>query len=178
MSALRETARAGAIAVVLLAVLAGRPAEGQEAVIVVRHAEKVDESDDPDLSTKGRARAEALARILGKAGVDAIYVTQYKRTGQTAAPLARALGIQPQSLHSDAVQELVKRLRADHARDVVLVVSHSGSVPRILEQLGHPEPVTIGHHEYDGLYLVVPRKGEPPRVLRLSLDPGEGAPPK
>jgi broad specificity phosphatase PhoE len=136
-------------------------------VILVRHAEKVDESDDPDLSAKGRARAEALARILSRAGVDAIYVTQYKRTAQTAAPLARDRGVQPRVVNADASKELVRRLRADHAKDVVLVVGHSNTVPELIQGLGHPETITIPSDEYDGLYVVVPRADGSPSVLRL-----------
>lgn len=161
--------RAWPAAIVLGAISgAAIPARAQEAVILVRHAEKADESEDADLSDKGKARAEALARLLGRAAVDAIYVTQYKRTRQTVAPLAEALGLQPKQLHSDASEELAQRLRTEHAKDVVLVVGHSGSVPKLIKILGHAEPITIGHDEYDGLYVVVPRAGGAPSVLRLS----------
>ena len=35
-------------------------------VFIVRHAEKIDESTDPNLSPEGRKRAEKLAQILGQ----------------------------------------------------------------------------------------------------------------
>ena len=81
------------LAVTFALVAAAVPAQAQKAVFLVRHAEKVDESEDPLLSAAGKARARALARSLRTAGVKAIYVTQYKRTGLTAAPLAAAAGI-------------------------------------------------------------------------------------
>ena len=81
---------------------AAAPARAQKAVILVRHAEKVDESEDPLLSAAGKARARALARSLRTAGVKAVYVTQYKRTGLTAAPLAAAAGLKPITVHADA----------------------------------------------------------------------------
>ena len=152
-------------AVILLA--AAAPARAQKAVFLVRHAEKVDESDDPLLSAAGKARARALARHLRTAGVKAIYVTQYKRTGLTAAPLAAATGLKPIVVHSDARQELVDRIRKDNPNDVVLVVGHSDTVPELLRLLGHPEPVTIAHAEYDNLFVAIPSKGGPPTVLRL-----------
>ena len=52
-------------------------------------------ANDPDLSDVGRTRAQALATALKDAGVTAIFVTEYKRTQQTAEPLAKLLGIQP-----------------------------------------------------------------------------------
>lgn len=146
---------------------AAAPALAQQAVILVRHAEKVDESEDPLLSAAGTARAQALAKHLASAGVRAIFVTQYKRTGLTAQPLATKLNLKPTVIHSDSTQELVNRIRRDHANDVVLVVGHSNSVPRAIKLLGHPEPIEIGHDEYDRLFVVVPRSAGPPVVLRL-----------
>ena len=154
-----------AAAGVLLA--AAVPARAQKAVILVRHAERVDESADPLLSAAGKARARSLARHLRTAGVKAIYVTQYKRTGLTAAPLAAAAGLKPIVIHSDARQELVDRIRKDNPDDVVLVVGHSDSVPEVLRLMGHPDPVTIGPAEYDNLFVAIPSKAGPPTVVRL-----------
>src|SRR5205809_7384909 len=64
-------------------------------VILVRHAEKNIEPNnpDPDLSPAGQARAQELVRMLGAAGVNAIYATNFKRTQQTVKPLADKLGV-------------------------------------------------------------------------------------
>src|SRR5205823_820783 len=80
------------VAALLLAAL---PLRAQEAVFLVRHAEKADLSKDAALSAAGEARARALAERLREAGVTAIYTSEYRRTKQTAQPLARALGIAP-----------------------------------------------------------------------------------
>ena len=61
-------------------------------IIVVRHAEKVDDSRDPALSEAGAKRAEALAEMLEHAGLDAVYASQYQRTRLTAMPAAEAAG--------------------------------------------------------------------------------------
>jgi broad specificity phosphatase PhoE len=167
MIVIRRTPLATAAVFALLAGVAA-PASAQTAVFVVRHAEKVDESKDPLLSAKGTARAESLARHLAGAGVKAIYVTEYKRTGLTAAPLAAALRLSPTVVRGADTATLVERIRKDHAADVILVVGHSNTVPDILKRLGHPHPVEIGDHEYDSLFVAVPRAGSPPAVLRLS----------
>src|SRR5687768_534547 len=67
---------------------------GATTVVVVRHAEKsTDDPQDPSLSATGQERARLLTSVLKNAGVTSIYTTQYKRTRQTAEPLAQQLGI-------------------------------------------------------------------------------------
>ena len=90
---------------VLVIVLGGglaSTAAAQGTVFLVRHAERADDANagpkmtgtDPDLSGQGVLRAQALARALKDAKITAIYTTEFKRTRQTAAPLATALGVQ------------------------------------------------------------------------------------
>jgi broad specificity phosphatase PhoE len=143
------------------------PASAQKAVFLVRHAEKVDESDDAALSEAGLARARSLAEWLRSAGVSAIYTTRFQRTRNTAEPLARNLGISPRVVESGDSKELVREIRERNARDVVLVVGHSNTLPEILGAFGHPEPVVIASAEYDNLFVVVPHESGPPVVLRL-----------
>jgi len=58
-------------------------------VILVRHAEKIIDPNNPDvdLSPAGQRRAQEIVRMFGDAGINAIYATQYKRTQQTVKPL-------------------------------------------------------------------------------------------
>src|SRR5215212_4122138 len=87
----RSTGMLGAALAVLLT--ATSHAWAQQAVIVVRHAEKADQSPDTALSAKGRARAKALADLLRGAGVTHIITSEFVRTRDTAAPLAALLGL-------------------------------------------------------------------------------------
>ena len=47
----------------------------QRAVFLVRHADRLNESEDSPLSKAGEARAQLLASLLKDAGITAIYVT-------------------------------------------------------------------------------------------------------
>lgn len=155
-----------ALAACVLATMAP-PAFAQKAIVVVRHAEKADQSTDPALSAAGTARAEALARVLSSMDVKAVYVTQYQRTALTAAPLAKAAGLDPIQVHSDASAELVERMKKEHPTEVVLTVGHSNSVPRILKLLGATGTIELGDNDYDNLFIVVPAASGPPTLLRL-----------
>ena len=117
---------------------------------------------DPDLSEAGRARAESLATALKDAKITAIYATKYKRTQQTAAPLAKALGLTVNIVTADAA-DVVKQLAG--AKGNVLVVGHSNTVPDVIKGLGVTAPVTIGDDEFDNLFIVT--TGAQPSVLRL-----------
>jgi 2,3-bisphosphoglycerate-dependent phosphoglycerate mutase len=57
--------------------------------------ELVDGQGDPPLSAEGEQQARQVCARLAERGVDAIYVSTMRRTGQTAAPLAAELGLTP-----------------------------------------------------------------------------------
>jgi broad specificity phosphatase PhoE len=155
----------------LVAVLLATPAAAQQTVFLVRHAERADTSPgvsptmaaDPDLSEAGRARAESLASALKDARITAIYTTEFKRTQQTAAPLAKVLGLTVKVVTSKSAADLLKQLKAEKGN--VLVVGHSNTVPDVIKALGVATPVTIGDDEFDNMFLV--STGTQPSVLRL-----------
>jgi probable phosphoglycerate mutase len=79
---------------------------GSTELLLVRHGESepmvpgrpfplVDGHGDPELAPDGRRQAELVGARLAGHPVDAIYVTTLRRTVQTAAPLAAALGLEP-----------------------------------------------------------------------------------
>jgi broad specificity phosphatase PhoE len=160
-----STPRLILIAALLLA--AAVQGYSQSALIVVRHAERADQSQDTRLSAKGEERARLLAHTLADANVSAIYVTQFQRTAQTAQPLAEKLNVKPVVVEAQDVAGLALKIRTNNADQVVLVVGHSDTVPNILKAFGHLEPVTIEHDEFDSLFILVPRSGKNPSLLRL-----------
>ena len=140
------------IAVAILLVLAAC-AKTPPTVLIVRHAEKLTGSSDPDLSPAGVARANALAAVAAHAGVEVALVTQYKRTKETAAPLHVPMIVVPINL--DAPGDYPRRVaEAVGSHKVVLVVSHSNVVPAVVEQLTHVKVPPLADMEYDRLYVV------------------------
>jgi 2,3-bisphosphoglycerate-dependent phosphoglycerate mutase len=140
----------------------------QSLVFVVRHAERADAGmtagagADPDLSEAGRSRAESLAAMLKDARISAIYVTEFKRTRQTAEPLAKILGLEPTVVSSKDDNGLIERLKSSSGN--ALVIGHSNTVPAILKALAG-ETVTIGDTEFDNLFVIT--GGTSRSLLRL-----------
>ncbi len=64
-----------------------------EAYVQGRPFPLLDGHGDPRLSAEGRTQARVVGARLAGAGLDAIYVSTLRRTAQTAAPLARQLGL-------------------------------------------------------------------------------------
>jgi len=146
-------------------------ARAQGTVFLVRHAEPAAAgagatpamNDDPDLSAAGQARALSLATLLKDAGITSIYVSEYKRTQQTAAPVAKALGIRVTAVKGDdtaAVLGAVKKAKGN-----VLIVGHSNTVPELIKALGIKTEVVIDRTDFDNLYIVT--NHQPAQLLHL-----------
>ncbi|PZR73656.1 MAG: hypothetical protein DLM73_09875 [Chthoniobacterales bacterium] len=151
------------ITFLLLSVLLVSTAAAQSTIFFVRHAEKADASDDTDISEAGRARAESLATLLKDAGISAIYTTQFKRTQQTAAPLAKALHLEPAIVSSKDSAALIAKLQGSSGN--VLVVGHGNTIPDLIKTLGISAPINIADNDYDNLWIVLREKE--PRLIRL-----------
>jgi broad specificity phosphatase PhoE len=142
-------------------------AQSVTTVIVVRHAEKVDDSADPALSEVGRTRAQALADALADAGVTAIITTQFDRTRSTAAPLGERTGVAPivvPAAGRSHVADVAAKVR-EHAAGTVVVVGHSNTVPAIIRALGGPDVGEIPDSSYDDLFVLTLHEKEA-RLIR------------
>ena len=138
-------------------------------VILIRHAEKNIEPNnpDPDLSPAGQARAQEIVRMFGDAGINAIYATQYKRTQQTVKPLADKLGLPVNRVNSKSTSDLVAQIRAQHSGQVIFIAGHNNTVPEIVVALGGPTFPVIPETEFDNLYIVTVYRTGKAKVVKL-----------
>jgi broad specificity phosphatase PhoE len=139
---------------------------GSTTVLLVRHAERLPDDRDPGLSEIGIAHAERLADILERAGISAIYVSEARRTRETAAPVAARTGVEPRVIEADRYKRLLRRLRWWHRSEVVLVVGHGNTVPLIAAGLG-AEIGVIDAEDSSGLWIISYSRLRGTRLLML-----------
>jgi broad specificity phosphatase PhoE len=155
----------------LVAQLAAGAAAAQQEVILVRHAELQSAAMAAPkfvhLSEDGKARAGRLASLLRDSGVAAIYVTDFERTQETAAPLAHELARPVTIVPKGDPRELVQRLRMAHAGQTVLIVGHTDTLPGLIKALGHPAEIRIDAQDYGNVFIVTPRAQGAAGFLRL-----------
>lgn len=119
---------------------------------LIRHAEKdtsaagsTQMQANPPLSNQGKERAEKLAALMEKEGIDFLFSTDYLRTKSTLAPLATKIG-KPIQIYSPSQQTAW----ADTLRQPpflgkkLLIVGHSNTIPRLANLL-------IGKNKYKDL---------------------------
>jgi phosphohistidine phosphatase SixA len=143
-------------------------------IVLVRHAEKqVGAITDAPLSPEGEIRASRLTQLLGgseKFGrIGKIYVTNTRRTQQTAAGVALRLGLTPEVIDAKTDSaELARRALRENRGHRALIVGHSNTVPEIVAALTRTNDVpAMSEDEFDTMYIVtVPTIGKA-SVLRL-----------
>ena len=111
-------------------------------IIFVRNAdtETIAAADgDPPLSSLGHRRAELLADAIEDidvvAGLDAIYASEFRRTKQTAAPIARRLDVEVLIADPYRVEEFMADVLREHKGEIVLVVTHGDILASLVEEL-------------------------------------------
>jgi phosphohistidine phosphatase SixA len=156
----------GSVLVVALVVAWLIVSWGSTTVVLVRHAERLSDERDPGLSEIGIAHADRLAEILERTGIAAIYVSEARRTQETAAPVAARTGVEPRVIEAERHQRLLRRLKWRHRSDVVLVVGHSNTVPLIAAGLG-AEIGVVDAEDYSGLWIISYSRLRGTRLLML-----------
>src|SRR5262245_19806045 len=104
------------IALAAVALFLPAVAHAQKLIFVVRHAERADAGmqaqTDPPLSVAGEARAQKLAAMLADAGVKYIFATEFKRTQDTAKPLAMKTGVAVEQVGSTDTALLITKIKS------------------------------------------------------------------
>lgn len=103
--------------------------------ILVRHAEKVDDSRDPELSPEGYERAEILGQKFTKITFGAVYSTALTRTMETVREIAEHNDIRIQEYSVQTPEETAAKWIEHHRGDVILVSGHSNTTPTFANAL-------------------------------------------
>jgi broad specificity phosphatase PhoE len=128
---------------------------------VMRHLHTPEGERDPDLTAEGQAAAQRLVRYFESGVPAAIYVSRFKRSQQTAAPLAARFGLTPMLYDPADTPALIARVRA--GPQPALIVGHSNTVPDIVEQLGGTRPAPLTHPDFGDIWNIA-RNGATDRV--------------
>ena len=141
-------------------------------IYLVRHAEK-DTGDNPRLNAAGRLRAGYLVAALDGHSPNKVFVTQYRRTQETADSIRFKMKVDTVHYPADASGEgLIKSLHKHHIKnEKILIIGHSNTIPILLGRLGISKPITIGEKEYNIMYLIKYVKGEPILFKKKFGDP-------
>jgi phosphohistidine phosphatase SixA len=146
---------------ILLCLFAAATAAQKKTILLVRHAEKADEtSRDPELSPEGKQRAERLRKKLGKFRPGAFYSTDFKRTRDTLAPLAARRRKQIEIYDARQPQELIDRMMKSRTKRFV-IAGHSNTIPGLVNLITKKELFkNLEDSEYSVIWLIRMKDGK------------------
>ena len=151
--------------------LASSSVNAQEAVFVIRHAEQEFTGGvNAGLRPEGRKRAAYWASILRPSGLDLVVTTEIKRSRVTGEIIAEALGVPRVEFSEGGSSSIAKFLRENYPEDVILVVGHSSTIPKLLRSFGYADTFPISRSAYGWLFIVTPLENGPPAVTRLNIN--------
>jgi len=155
------------IALLALAGCATMSAPAPPATYVMRHLNTPAGERDPDLLPEGQRAADALVGWFARerARPAAIYVSTYRRTLQTAVPLAAQLGLTPIVYDPADTPGLIARVRA--GPQPALIVGHSNTVPDLVAALGGTRPAPLVHEDFGDIWRV----GSDGATARMRIEP-------
>jgi broad specificity phosphatase PhoE len=122
--------------------------------ILVRHAEKIDTSKNPELSEKGKIRAQKLTDLFMDEKIDKLYSTPYLRTEQTIAIIANNRKLEVEKYNpNDAI--FSNTLLKENSGKTVLIVGHSNTIPILANFLiGENKYKQLDESEYGKIWII------------------------
>ena len=128
----------------------------------IRHAEK-DRSDstnkNPSLTIQGLERANKWALFFKDKNIAAVYSTNYKRTQQTALPIAKEQNLE---IISYTAKELIsEKFIANNKGKNIVIVGHSNTTPeQVNSLLGEKKYEEIADSENNNVFIVTLNKNK------------------
>lgn len=122
-------------------------------IYLIRHAEKVDNSKNPDLSPEGIKRSLHWNEVFSAINFDAVYSTNFNRTLQTAAPIAKKNSIEIKIYDPKTMD--IEKIKKEHVGQTILIVGHSNSTPDLVNKLINQNIYpAIDETNFGNLYIV------------------------
>ena len=126
-----------------------------KAVYLFRHAEKqiIKGEDNPELTRAGFSRSNVLAQAMADITPGLIYSSEYTRTQQTVAPLAKQWG-------SDIIIKTAKDPEAQvkaalsNCNKQVIIAGHSNTIPNLISLFGVMDEIAIEDNQYGDLFII------------------------
>ncbi|WP_261591284.1 SixA phosphatase family protein [Pseudoalteromonas holothuriae] len=137
-----------------------------EHIILFRHAEKAT-GPDPQLLDMGKRRADHLVTMLSKQPIKQLFSTDYKRTQQTIAPLAKHLNLVVHSYDPRDLKAFAQQLK--QLEGSIVVAGHSNTTPELVQLLSN-HTVSINEDEFNKVFVVSFSTPTNAQVLTLSSD--------
>ncbi|GGD83792.1 SixA phosphatase family protein [Planktosalinus lacus] len=138
---------------------------------LIRHAEKDrtnPDDEDPNLNEEGLLRAEHWAAVFSEIKLDAVYSSNYKRTQQTAQPVARKQNLKIENYDPHKVYEtdFFEKTKGKQ----ILVVGHSNTVPVFVNHVLGQERYENIPDSIDGRLYVVTKTADQATSFILNLE--------
>ncbi|WP_020211288.1 phosphoglycerate mutase family protein [Flavobacterium rivuli] len=139
--------------------------QGQEAtttIYLIRHAEKVDDSADHELSEAGNLRANKWADYFKEKQISIFYTTANKRSVYTImTATVIALDRTPGTTYNTEINTydpknfFLKDIAEKHKGEKIIVVGHGNTIPATINNyLGKNIYKDIPENEYGNLYII------------------------
>ena len=142
------------VKIVLLLLFQVTTAQSETTTIyLIRHAEKSDSSQNPELSEEGIKRSVRWTKLFEKTKIDVFYTTLTRRTQMTCSTIATSK--QKDMIFYDATKFSLKETIEKHPGKTILIVGHSNTIPTqintFLQKDIYPQ---IDEEQFGNLYTI------------------------
>jgi broad specificity phosphatase PhoE len=120
-------------------------------IILLRHAEK-QAGKDPSLTDSGKQRAIWLAGFLSEYQPAKLFSTDYKRTKETLAPLAKKQHITVLIYNPRELEVFADKLKK--LNGTIVVVGHSNTTPKLAGLLTNEKYKQFDEKEFDSYFEI------------------------
>lgn len=140
-------------------------------LFLVRHTEKVEdtEDDNPELTERGKERAQEIAVLLEKAEIDALYSTPYVRSIGSLKPLSEKSAVNINKYDEDLdLRDFINGILEKHTGERVVIVGHSTTIPGMLNVLMAENIYEeLEHGRHDDLFQVIITGNDKVEIIHL-----------